>query len=101
MGQPQESRRKSRDLAIVIGIFKRSQCGVKSMFTSKAIGFVSSSYTKTSEIPKGPGAKHEAEGVLKIAPEFAAGLQDVEGFSHLFVLWEFNKSEGFDLLGRP
>jgi len=71
------------------------------MFTSKAIGFVSSSYTKTSEIPKGPGAKHEAEGVLKIAPEFAAGLQDVEGFSHLFVLWEFNKSEGFDLLGRP
>jgi tRNA-Thr(GGU) m(6)t(6)A37 methyltransferase TsaA len=71
------------------------------MFTSKVIGVVSSSYTSTSEIPKGPGAKHDAEGVLRIAPEFAAGLQDVEGFSHLFVLWEFDKSEGFELVGRP
>jgi tRNA-Thr(GGU) m(6)t(6)A37 methyltransferase TsaA len=71
------------------------------MFTSKAIGVIRSPYTSTSEIPKGPGAKHDAEGVLKIAPEFAAGLQDVEGFSHLFVLWEFDKSDGFDLVGRP
>ena len=71
------------------------------MFTSKAIGVIASPYTSTSEIPKGPGAKHDAEGVLKIAPEFAAGLQDVEGFSHLFVLWEFDKSDGFDLVGRP
>jgi tRNA-Thr(GGU) m(6)t(6)A37 methyltransferase TsaA len=71
------------------------------MFTSKVIGIVSSPYTSTSEIPKGPGAKHDAEGVLRIAPEFAAGLQDVEGFSHLFVLWEFDKSEGFELVGRP
>jgi tRNA-Thr(GGU) m(6)t(6)A37 methyltransferase TsaA len=71
------------------------------MFTSKVIGFVSSPYTSTSEIPKGPGAKHDAEGVLKIAPEFEQGLLDVEGFSHLFVLWEFDKSEGFELVGRP
>jgi tRNA (adenine37-N6)-methyltransferase len=71
------------------------------MFTSKAIGMIRSPYTNTSAIPKGPGAKHEAEGVLAIAPEYAAGLQDVEGFSHLFVLWEFDKSEGFDLVGRP
>jgi tRNA (adenine37-N6)-methyltransferase len=71
------------------------------MFTSKAIGMIWSPYTNTSAIPKGPGAKHEAEGVLAIAPEYAAGLQDVEGFSHLFVLWEFDKSEGFDLVGRP
>jgi tRNA-Thr(GGU) m(6)t(6)A37 methyltransferase TsaA len=71
------------------------------MFTSKAIGMIRSPYTNTSAIPKGPGAKHEAEGVLAIAPEYAPGLQDVEGFSHLFVLWEFDKSEGFDLVGRP
>ena len=71
------------------------------MFTSKAIGVIQSPYTRTSEIPKGPGAKHEAEGVLRIAPEYVAGLQDVEGFSHLFVLWEFDKAEGFDLVGRP
>ncbi len=71
------------------------------MFSSRAIGFVSSPYKKTGEIPKGFGAKHEAEGVLRILPEFEAGLTDIEGFSHLFVLWEFDRSSDFELLGTP
>lgn len=71
------------------------------MFTPIAIGFVRSPYTDTKSIPKGLGAKHEAEGVLEILPEFELGLTDVEGFSHLFVLWAFDRSEGFDLIGSP
>jgi len=71
------------------------------MFNSQPIGIVSSPYKETSAIPKGLGAKHEADGVLKILPEFATGLTDIEGFSHLFVLWEFDRSGGFELLGTP
>jgi tRNA-Thr(GGU) m(6)t(6)A37 methyltransferase TsaA len=71
------------------------------MFTSQPIGFVSSPYTNASQVPKGLGAKHEADGVLKILPEFAAGLTDIEGFSHLVILWEFDRSHGFELLGTP
>lgn len=71
------------------------------MFTSQAIGFVSSPYTKTGEVPKGLGAKHEAEGVLEILPQFELGLTDIEGFSHLIVIWEFDRAEGFQLLGTP
>jgi len=71
------------------------------MFTSRPIGFIASPYKSTSEVPKGFGAKHDAEGVLKILPEFARGLTDIEGFSHLFVLWEFDRSEGFELVGTP
>jgi tRNA-Thr(GGU) m(6)t(6)A37 methyltransferase TsaA len=71
------------------------------MFTSRPIGFVSSPYKDTSEIPKGLGVKHDAEGVLTILPEFETGLTDIEGFSHLFVLWEFDRSQGFELLGSP
>ena len=71
------------------------------MFTSKPIGFVSSPYNDVGEIPKGLGVKHEAEGVLKVLPEFEAGLTDVEGFSHLIVIWEFDRSNGFQLLGTP
>ncbi len=71
------------------------------MFTSQPIGFVSSPYHNTSEIPKGLGATHEADGVLKILPEFEPGLVDIEGFSHLIVLWEFDRSRGFELLGQP
>lgn len=71
------------------------------MFTPQPIGFVSSPYKETSSVPKGLGAKHEAEGVLKILPDFELGLTDIEGFSHLYVLWEFNRSEGFALIGTP
>ena len=71
------------------------------MFTSRPIGFVSSPYKKTSEVPKGPGAKHDADGVLRIFPEFEAGLTDIEGFSHLFVLWEFHLSQDFELFANP
>jgi tRNA (adenine37-N6)-methyltransferase len=71
------------------------------MFTSQPIGFVSSPYKDASEIPKGLGAQHAADGVLKILPEFEAGLADIEGFSHLVVIWEFDRSREFQLLGTP
>ena len=71
------------------------------MFTPTPIGFVSSPYNDTTAIPKGLGAKHTAKGDLKILPEFEPGLTDIEGFSHLFVLWAFDRSGGFDLLASP
>ncbi len=71
------------------------------MVTLKPIGYVRTPYEETKQIPKGLGAKHEAEGVLELLPEFEAGLQDIEGFSHLFVLWMFHKADGYDLVGRP
>jgi tRNA (Thr-GGU) A37 N-methylase len=52
------------------------------MFTSRPIGVVSSPYKTPSDVPKGLGAKHDANGVLKILPEFEPGLADIEGFSH-------------------
>ena len=71
------------------------------MFQSRPIGFISSPYQDTKTIPKGLGAKHDAEGVLKILPEFEPGLLDVEGFSHLFVIWEFDRAQEFDLISNP
>jgi tRNA-Thr(GGU) m(6)t(6)A37 methyltransferase TsaA len=71
------------------------------MFTVKPIGYVRSPYRDSKEIPKGLGAKHDAEGVLELDAEFEVGLTDIEGFSHLFVIWAFHRSEGFELLGTP
>jgi tRNA-Thr(GGU) m(6)t(6)A37 methyltransferase TsaA len=72
------------------------------MFTPRPIGFVRSAYQETHEVPKGLGAKHQAEGTLDILPEFEAGLTDIEGFSHLIVLWVFHQAaEGFELVGTP
>lgn len=74
---------------------------LKSLFTPRAIGIARTPFKETVQVPKGLGTKHEANGVLEILPEFEAGLKDIEGFSHLFVLWVFDRSEGFELLGGP
>jgi tRNA (adenine37-N6)-methyltransferase len=66
----------------------------------RPIGFVRSPYAETTGIPKGLGAKHSAEGWLELLPELADGLTDIDGFSHLFVIWAFHRSEGFELVGR-
>ena len=71
------------------------------MFTPQPIGFVRSPYTSTDQVPKGLGAKHDVEGTLELLPEFELGLTDIEGFSHLFVLWAFDRSEGSELLATP
>jgi tRNA (adenine37-N6)-methyltransferase len=71
------------------------------MFSMRPIGYVRSPYTQTREVPKGLGAQHEAEGFLEIQLEFEPGLLDIEGFSHLFVIWLFDRSEGYELVGAP
>lgn len=71
------------------------------MFTPRAIGYVRSPHRSTAAVPKGLGAEHTAEGVLELLPEFAAGLADIEGFSHLYVLWQFDRAEGYELTAHP
>ncbi len=71
------------------------------MISFEPIGFVRSPYTDTHQVPRGLGAKHDTEGVLEILSQFEAGLTDIEGFSHLFVLWMFDRSKGFELMGMP
>ena len=63
------------------------------------IGYIRSPYGTAAAVPKGLGAQHQAEGVLEMLPEFAAGLQDIEGFSHLFVIWVFHQTDGCELVG--
>lgn len=71
------------------------------LFTPRAIGYARTPFHHVADVPKGPGTKHEADGTLEILPEFEEGLKDIEGFSHLFVLWVFDRSDGFELHGCP
>lgn len=71
------------------------------MFTPQPIGFVRSPYVETAQVPKGLGAQHDAEGTLEIFPEFEPGLADIDGFSHLFVIWVFDRVDGWELTAAP
>lgn len=74
---------------------------MQSSFAVHPIGYVRSPYAETSQIPKGCGAEHHAVGHLDLLPEFEQGLTDIEGFSHLFVIWVFDRVDGFDLMASP
>jgi len=71
------------------------------MFTPQPIGYIRSPFRETKSIPKGLGAKHDAEGAIELLREFEPGLLHIEGFSHLYVLWEFDRADGFDLIAHP
>lgn len=65
------------------------------------IGYVRSAFTNTADIPKGLGAQHEAEGILEIDRALEAGLADIEGFSHLYVIWVFDRAGEPSLVAHP
>jgi tRNA-Thr(GGU) m(6)t(6)A37 methyltransferase TsaA len=67
--------------------------------TFRPIGFVRSPFAETSLIPKGPGAEHTAEGTIEVRADLEIGLADIEGFSHLFVIWVFHTSGEPELYG--
>jgi tRNA (adenine37-N6)-methyltransferase len=66
------------------------------------IGYVRSGFTETKQIPKDLRIGDDAEGVLEIISELELGLTDVEGFSHLYVIWQFHRAvTGVDLMCTP
>lgn len=73
---------------------------IMDLFRMRPIGYIRSPYKDTQEIPKGLGTTHTMEGLLELLPEFEPGLQDIDGFSHLMIIWVFHKSSDCELVGK-
>jgi tRNA-Thr(GGU) m(6)t(6)A37 methyltransferase TsaA len=67
----------------------------------RPIGRIHTPYTGTAEIPKGVGARHDADGVVRLDAALERGLADIEGFSHLFLIWLFDRAGPAELDARP
>lgn len=70
-------------------------------FTSIPIGYIETPFETLEGMPIQPAGAAEVLGTLVIEKEFEEGLKDLEGFSHLILLYEFHKSAGFELLVKP
>ncbi len=66
----------------------------------KPIGIIRSPFRKKSETPIQP-MKSSAIGSVEIFKEYSGGLNDIEGFSHIKLLYYFHKSNGFKLKVKP
>jgi tRNA-Thr(GGU) m(6)t(6)A37 methyltransferase TsaA len=69
-------------------------------FTLHPIGFIHTPFTRMEDTPI-QAVRSEAIGRVDVLPEFVEGLKDIEGFSHLILLYIFHESDGFDLAVKP
>ena len=65
------------------------------------IGIVHSCYKETKGTPIQPASGMGAKGSIEIFAEYTEGLKDIEGFSHLILIYYFHRSEGFKLKVKP
>ncbi len=63
----------------------------------KPIGIIHSPYKNTGAAPY-QGYKSEEISQIEVFKEFEEGLKDIEGFSHITVIYWFHKSQGYHLL---
>ena len=71
------------------------------LITFRPIGIISTPFSESKGTPIQPKAAEGVAGSVKIFPEFCLGLQDLEGFSHIFLIYHFHLCQGFSLLVRP
>lgn len=69
-------------------------------FEIRPIGVVKSPLKHQSESPIQPKYS-DIRGEIEIFPEFEDGLKDLDGFSHITVLFVFDRSEGYELQTYP
>ncbi len=66
----------------------------------KPIGIIHTGFKNQGDTPI-QSALSDADGIAEVFPEYAAGLKDIEGFSHIFLIYHFHRSKGFSLVEKP
>lgn len=61
----------------------------------KIIGYIHTDFPSKFGIPRQSGLVPELKGVIRFEPEFRnpQAFRGLEGFSHIWILWKFSKSE--------
>lgn len=66
----------------------------------RPIGTIRSPYKSTEEVRERMKSGQDVSEI-EVFQEFEQGLQDIEGFSHIVVIYWFHKSQAYELLVKP
>jgi len=69
--------------------------------TYRPIGIIHSPFKEPKGTPIQPRAAHGVRGTVEVFPEYAAGLEDLEDFSHVILLYHFHLVKGAKLKVKP
>jgi tRNA-Thr(GGU) m(6)t(6)A37 methyltransferase TsaA len=67
----------------------------------RPIGIIHTPYKDLRGMPIQGRFKKDATGQIEIFPKYQSGLKDIEGFSHLILLYYFDKAKEEKLIGKP
>jgi len=67
----------------------------------KPIGIIHSPFKDVEGMPIQPRAASGARGTIELNPDLVGGLQDLDGFSHVILIYHFHRSEGYSLKLQP
>jgi tRNA (adenine37-N6)-methyltransferase len=65
------------------------------------IGVIHSPFKAPQDVPIQSAAAKGVVGYVKVFPEYVEGLKDVEGFSHLILVYHFHLAQKYSLLVKP
>jgi tRNA-Thr(GGU) m(6)t(6)A37 methyltransferase TsaA len=65
------------------------------------IGTIHSPFKTINNMPIQPAGAMDVQGTIEIQPEYIDGLKDLEGFSHIILIYHFHKARGCELIVTP
>ena len=74
---------------------------MRKSITIKSIGIINTPYKEPKGMPIQGKFKRGITGTARIFPEYKAGLKDLESFSHVILIYHFNRSKEEKLTGKP
>ncbi len=69
--------------------------------TLKPIGVIHSPFPTPEDMPIQPAAAQGISGSVELLPEYTEGLTDLNGFSHIYLIYIFHQSRGYNLKVIP
>ena len=67
----------------------------------RPVGIIHSPFKEIEDMPIQPTGASGIQAVVEVFPEFAEGLRDLEGFSHIILLYHFHRVQGSRLTVTP
>jgi tRNA-Thr(GGU) m(6)t(6)A37 methyltransferase TsaA len=65
------------------------------------IGTIHTPFKDTKDMPIQAKGGKGIRGTIRIEPAFVEGLKDIEGFSHIILIYDFHRSKGYALTVKP
>ena len=72
-----------------------------SEITYRPIGVIRTPFKEPKGTPIQPTGATGIKGTVQVEPEYREGLKDIDGFSHLILLYHFHLTEGYSLRVQP